>query len=227
MNREDQDKVSFGGYIALAFAVVFFSGLMKSGEWYGVFDFTTLNGSFGKLMSNATGGLAAFRGLGGSGAADGFLFALGLVPTTMFALGMINILEHYGALKAARKLLTPLLRPLLGIPGSTGLAIIGSLQSTDVGASLTKALENEGELNKTERDIFTAFQFSAGAMIVNFFGSGAILFTLTDTVGATVPGSIGLALVVMFFFKIVGANVMRFYLNATGKKEAKSQVAEA
>ena len=140
---------------------------------------------------------------------------------------MINILEHYGALKAARKLLTPLLRPLLGIPGSTGLAIIGSLQSTDVGASLTKALENEGELNKTERDIFTAFQFSAGAMIVNFFGSGAILFTLTDTVGATVPGSIGLALVVMFFFKIVGANVMRFYLNATGKKEAKSQVAEA
>ena len=70
MNREDQDKVSFGGYIALAFAVVFFSGLMKSGEWYGVFDFTTLNGSFGKLMSNATGGLAAFRGLGGSGAAD-------------------------------------------------------------------------------------------------------------------------------------------------------------
>lgn len=227
MSTEVQEKVSFGGYIALAFAVVFFSGLLKSSEWYGVFDFTTLNGGFGKLMSNATGGMAAFRGTGGSGAADGFLFALGLVPTTMFALGMINILEHYGALRAARKLLTPLLRPIMGIPGSTGLAIIGSLQSTDVGASLTKALENEGELNKTERDIFTAFQFSGGAMIVNFFGSGAILFTLTDTSGATVPGSIGLALVVMFVFKIVGANVVRFYLNATGKKEAKPQAAEA
>jgi len=226
VSTKAEEKVSFGGYIALAFAVVFFSGLLKSGEWYGVFDFTTLNGGFGKLMSNATGGMAAFRGTGGSGAADGFLFALGLVPTTMFALGMINILEHYGALRVAHKLLTPLLRPIMGIPGSTGLAIIGSLQSTDVGASLTKALENEGELNKTERDIFTAFQFSGGAMIVNFFGSGAILFTLTDTTGAAVPGSIGLALVVMFVFKIVGANVVRFYLNATGKKEAKPQVAE-
>ena len=227
MNKEDQERVSIGGYIALAFAVVFFSGLLKSSEWYGVFDFTTLNGSFGKLVSNATGGMAAFRGVGGSGAADGFLFALGLVPTTMFALGMINILEHYGALRAARKLLTPLLRPLMGIPGSTGLAIIGSLQSTDVGASLTKSLENQGELNKNERDVFTAFQFSGGAMIVNFFGSGAIIFTLTDTTGAAVPGSIGLALVVMFVFKIVGANVMRFYLNATGNKEAKTQVVEA
>lgn len=227
VNREDQEKVSIGGYIALAFAAVFFSGFLKSGEWYGVFDFTTLNGSFGKLISSASGGMAAFRGVGGSGAADGFLFALGLVPTTMFALGMINILEHYGALKAARRLLTPLLRPVLGIPGSTGLAIIGSLQSTDVGASLTKSLENEGELNKTERDIFTAFQFSGGAMIVNFFGSGAIMFTLTDTTGASVPGSIGLALAVIFVFKIVGANLVRLYLNAAGKKAVNTQIAEA
>ncbi|MFT5808929.1 MAG: nucleoside recognition membrane protein YjiH, partial [Moritella dasanensis] len=42
-------KVKIGGYIALVFAIVFFSGLMKSNEWYGVFDFTTLNGSFGKV----------------------------------------------------------------------------------------------------------------------------------------------------------------------------------
>ena len=227
MNKDDQERVSIGGYIALAFAAVFFSGFLKSSEWYGVFDFTTLNGSFGKLASNATGAMAAFRGVGGSGAADGFLFALGLVPTTMFALGMINILEHYGALRAARKLLTPLLRPVLGIPGSTGLAIIGSLQSTDVGASLTKSLANEGELNKTERDIFTAFQFSGGAMIVNFFGSGAIMFTLTDTTGASVPGSIGLALAVIFVFKVVGANLVRFYLNAAGQKADNTQIAEA
>ncbi|MDK9754703.1 YjiH family protein, partial [Vibrio sp. D173a] len=31
-------KVTIGCYIALAFAVVFFSGLMQSNEWYGVFD---------------------------------------------------------------------------------------------------------------------------------------------------------------------------------------------
>ena len=119
-----QDKVSWGGYVALAFAVVFFSGLMKSNEWWGVFDFTTLNGSFGKLVSgvseNAEGVVTAagstFRGAGGSGARDGFMFALSLVPTVMFALAMVNILEHYGALKAARRLMTPLLKPLMGIP---------------------------------------------------------------------------------------------------------------
>ncbi|MBO9482973.1 nucleoside recognition domain-containing protein [Salinisphaera sp. G21_0] len=224
MKTDDQEKVSIGAYITLAFAVVFFSGLLKSNEWYGVFDFTTLNGSFGRLMKDATGGMAAFRGVGGSGAADGFLFALGLVPTAMFALGMIAVLEHYGALKAARKMLTPLLRPLMGIPGSTGLAIIGSLQSTDVGAGLTKSLADEGELTATEKDVFTAFQFSGGALIVNFFGSGAILFTLSDTTGAAVPGSIGLALAVMFIFKIVGANIMRFYLKTIDKKSGEKAI---
>ncbi len=226
MKTDEQEKVSIGAYIALAFAVVFFSGLMKSNEWYGIFDFTTLNGSFGNMLKDATGGTTYFRGVGGSGARDGFMFALSLVPTCMFALGMIAVLEHFGALKAARKLLTPILRPIMGIPGTTGLAIIGSLQSTDVGAGLTKSLVDEGELNETEKDIFTAFQFSGGALIVNFFGSGAILFTLTDSTGAAVPGSIGLALAVMFVFKIVGANIMRFYLKTIDKKIT-AKIAEA
>lgn len=231
MKTDDQEKVSIGAYVALAFAVVFFSGLLKSNEWYGIFDFTTLNGSFGNMLKDAAGGTTYFRGVGGNGARDGFMFALSLVPTCMFALGMIAVLEHFGALKAARKLLTPILRPIMGIPGTTGLAIIGSLQSTDVGAGLTKSLVDEGELNETEKDIFTAFQFSGGALIVNFFGSGAILFTLTDSTGAAVPGSIGLALAVMFVFKIVGANIMRFYLKTIDKKttdkEMTTKTAEA
>ncbi|WBA80724.1 nucleoside recognition domain-containing protein [Endozoicomonas sp. GU-1] len=72
-----------------------------------------------------------FRGAGGSGAADGFIFALTLVPTCMFALGMVGIFEHFGALEAARKLLTPILRRLMGIPGVSGLTLIASLQNTD------------------------------------------------------------------------------------------------
>ncbi len=229
----EANKVTLGNYAALAFAVVFFSGIMKSTEWYGVFDFTTLNGAFGKLINSVSTGAdgiietaaTTYRGKGGSGALDGFLFALGLVPTCMFALGMINVLEHYGALKAARKLLTPLLKPLMGVPGTTGLALIGSLQSTDVGAGMTKSLSDEGELTDKEKDIFTAFQFSAGAFIVNFFSSGAILFTLTDINGTQVPGSIGLAVAVMFTFKVVGANLMRFYLNFAEKKSTQMEVA--
>lgn len=224
-------KVTWGCYVALAFAVVFFSGLMKSSEWYGVLDFTTLNGSFGKVAydvkETAEGVEAAttsLRGKGGSGARDGFLFALTLIPTVMFALGVINVLEHYGALDAARKLLTPLLRPLMGIPGSSGLALIASLQSTDAGAAMTRQLKDEGRLTKRETDVFTMFQFTAGATIVNFFSSGAVLFTLTMADGSlAVTSSIGLAVAIMFVFKFVGANLFRIYLNITEGKEDKSE----
>ncbi|NQZ92276.1 MAG: YjiH family protein [Moritella sp.] len=224
-------KVKIGGYIALVFAIVFFSGLMKSNEWYGVFDFTTLNGSFGKVaysVSETADGVqvatTSLRGKGGSGARDGFIFALTLIPTVMFALGMINVLEHYGALNAARKLLTPLLRPLMGIPGNSGLALIASLQSTDAGAAMTRQLKDEKQLTKRETDIFTMFQFTAGAAIVNFFSSGAVLFTLTNPDGSVaVPSSIGLAVIVMFAFKFIGANLFRIYLNITEGKEGSSK----
>lgn len=221
-----EQRTGPGAYFALAFAAVFFSGLLGGKEWYGVFDFTTLNGAFGRVVSGVsqqgdaiTTTTSAFRGVGGNGAMDGFLFALGLIPAVMFALGMINVLEHYGALRAARRLLTPLLRPLLGIPGNTGLAMIGSLQSTDVGASLTRNLSDEGQITEKEKDIFAMFQFSAGAMITNFFSSGAILFTLMAMDGTpAVPTSIGVCIMVMFVMKIFGANLMRLILTFSGKK---------
>jgi nucleoside recognition membrane protein YjiH len=116
-------------------------------------------------------------------------------------------------LRAARRLLTPLLRPLLGLPGHTGLALIGSLQSTDVGASLTRNLAEQGEISEDERDVFAMFQFSAGAMLTNFFGSGAVLFALVAADGSVVvPASIGSCIAVMFIMKIVGANMMRLCL---------------
>ena len=55
MSLPSQDnKVGPGAYFALAFAAVFFSGLLGGKEWYGVFDFTTLNGAFGKVVSKAS-----------------------------------------------------------------------------------------------------------------------------------------------------------------------------
>ncbi|MBC3211083.1 nucleoside recognition domain-containing protein [Serratia fonticola] len=227
--------VHWGAYVALLFAMVFFSGLLGGKEWYGVFDFTTLNGSFGRVVSGVTQSNEAlnvsnstFRGTGGNGAMDGFLFAFGLIPAVMFALGMINVLEHYGALNAARKLLTPLLRPLLGLRGNTGLALIGSLQSTDVGASLTRKLADEAQITENEKDVFTMFQFSAGAMITNFFSSGAILFTLVAADGTlAVPASIGLCILVMFFMKIVGANILRLLLKMRRQDNASSEIHKA
>jgi len=166
------EKVGIGAYLSLAFAVVFFSGLCASSQWWGVFDFTTVNGGFGRLVSGVTEqgdaiktAMANFRGKGGSGAIDGFMFALSLVPTVMFALAMITVFEHYGALKAARKILTPVLRPLIGIPGSAALALIASMQSTDGGAALTRQLKDAGELTESETNTFAAFQMTADAPI--------------------------------------------------------------
>lgn len=194
-----------------------------------VFDFNTLNGKFGSVIvpdakgtitaadSKAENGEAAlgkgnFSGKGGAGAREGFMFALTLVPTTLFAMGVIAVLEHYGALDAMRRILQWILRPLMGVPGHTGLAMIASFQSTDAGAAMTRRLYDEKQLTDHERDIFAMFQFSAGATIGNFLGLGAALLALTSVAGEKVPVSIGICLAVLFVFKFVGANLMRLYL---------------
>ena len=144
-------------------------------------------------------------GQGGNGARDGFLFAIGLIPAVMLALGLVEVVDHLGGLKAGQKLLTPILRPLLGIPGITGLALVTSLQSTDAGAGMTKVLREREFLTENQKTIFCAFQFSAGGTLTNYLSSGAALFAFL-----TVPIIVPLAL--MFVLKIFGANVMRIYL---------------
>lgn len=277
-------KAGVGAYIALLFAVIFFSGISvsepvknfgttlarqlnvepkKVHDIFSVFDFNTLNGKFGKVIipdakakdtkakdaaakdaaakdaaakdaaakdsgaKDAKAKEAAyttgnFSGEGGVGARQGFMFALTLAPTTLFAMGIIAVLEHYGALEAMRRLLQRTLKWLMGIPGDTGLAMIASFQSTDAGAALTRSLYDQGQLSTRERDIFTMFQFSAGATITNFLGSGAALLALTSVAadGTTqgVPTTIGICFAVLFFFKFFGANLMRLYLNFADRK---------
>lgn len=108
-----------GGYISFIVAILFFSGLLITDKWWGIFDYTILNGSFGNVVANVTdkGGelsttFSNFRGKGGSGAIDGFVFALTLVPSIMLATAMIAVFEYYGAIRAATRVLNPILRPL-------------------------------------------------------------------------------------------------------------------
>lgn len=219
MSENNQEKrVGIGGYIALAFAIVFFSGIFaKTANWLGIFDFTVLTGDYGKIIGD--GGKAyTFRGTGGFGAKDGFLFAFNLIPTVMFALAIVAIVEYFGALEAARQLMTPLLKPLLGIPGVAGLALIASLQSTDAGAGMTKMLYDQGEITNDERSIFAAFQFTAGGTITNYFATGAALFALANADGSmAITTPLILPFIVVMLFKVFGANLMRFYLKATSK----------
>lgn len=215
----NEEKVTIGCYISLALAIVFFSGMAAgSGYFWSFLDFTTLMGSAGKVVgkvSESGDGLAVtmttLRGIGGSGAIDGFMLAISLiVPGVMLAMGMITVFEHYGALRAARKLLTPLLQFLIGVPGTATLALIACLQSTDGGAALTRQLKDSGTLTYREINNFSAFQMVACAPITNFvtFSAAVLAFSGADGSGG-VPLSMGAGLAVLLIAKVIGANIMR------------------
>ena len=215
----NEEKVTLGCYISLALAIVFFSGMAAgSGYFWSFLDFTTLMGSAGKVVgkvSESGDGLAVtmttLRGIGGSGAIDGFMLAISLiVPGVMLAMGMITVFEHYGALRAARKLLTPLLQFLIGVPGTATLALIACLQSTDGGAALTRQLKDSGALTYREINNFSAFQMVACAPITNFvtFSAAVLGFSGADGSGG-VPLSMGAGLAVLLIAKVIGANIMR------------------
>ena len=211
-NSSGEWKVGAGAYIALIVAIVFFSGLLMKVDgmkWLSAFDFTTLSGTFGTMKEPAKNN---FMGAGGISAKAGFLFALSLVPTVMLALGVLEIFTHYGAIRAAHKLLTPFLKPLLGLPGLTGLALITDLQSTDAGAALTKELYDQNEITKKELVVMSAWQYSGAGMINNYFAIGSALFAFV-----TAPVIIPLAL--MFVMKFVGAIFVRFVLNTVYKED--------
>ena len=196
-----EEKVTWVGYLACVLTIVFFSGFFaKSTEWWRVLDFTVLNGSFGPVN-----GALTFRGEGGTGAKDGFLFALELAPSVILSLGIIAVTEGLGGLRAAQQLMTPILRPLLGVPGICSLALIANLQNTDAAAGMTKELTDEGAITDHERAIFATFQTSGSAIITNYFSSGAALFTFI-----TVPVITPLAVILVF--KFVGANFLRLWI---------------
>ncbi len=212
----EQVTVRWYGYIVLILTILFFSGVFSSAEGpIKALDFTNISGSFGSLgeITEDAGTLASdFRGTGGSGARDAWLFALTLVPAVMLALGVVKVVEYLDGLRAAQKLLTPLLMPLMGIPGICGLTLIASLQSTDAGASMTAELAQEGMIDEKQKTIFACFQFSAGATLTNYLSSCAALFPFLS-----VP--IIIPLVVVFVFKILGANMTSIYLNKDCKGE--------
>ncbi len=212
----DQWKAGPKAFIALIVAILFFSGLMvkfPDMKWLAAFDFTTLVGNFGAIKNV---GKDTFVGSGGLGARGGFMFALSLVPSVMFAIGCIEVLDHYGAIKAAQRLLTPLLKPLLGLPGLTGLALITDLQSTDAGAALTKELYDNKLIGKKELTVMGAWQYSGAGLINNYFMIGSAVFAYL-----TVP--LLLPLILMFVFKFIGAIYVRIILNTVYKEDFKNE----
>ena len=202
-NSTPKVRVPWYGYAAFLVAVLMFSGLFSSADGpLKALDFNVLCGSFGNISADKA---MNFRGSGGSGAKDGFIFALTLIPAVILALGLVNVIDGLGGLKAAEKIMTPILKPLLGVPGITALANIANMQSTDAAAGMVKELKDNDEITDKERSIIIAYQTSGSATITNYFSSGAAAF-------AFITAPIILPIIVIFVFKIVGANLMRLYL---------------
>jgi nucleoside recognition membrane protein YjiH len=207
-------KVPPKGYLFLLIGIVMFSGIFARATGpIRVLDYTTILGEFGTIAKDAGAG---FRGKGGVGVREGFVFAFTALPAVALAIGLINIIEGQGGLKAAQRLLNPILKPLLGIPGWTGLALMGNLQNTDTGAVLTRSLLDRNLITDNELSIFSAFQLPASAIIGMYFSTGVLLFPYFPAEKALIlPFSVGLVM------KFVGANLMRLYLSMATKKGAK------
>lgn len=214
MDQQEKLKVPIMGYVAFVAAIILFSGVFASSDsWLKVFDFNVLAGSFGKTGIIAEKAVD-FRGSGGSGAKDGFLFAITLIPTVILALGIVNMVDGLGGLKAAQKLMTPILKPLLGVSGITALANIANMQSTDAAAGMVKELVDSGQITDKERSIVITYQTSASAFVTNYFSSGAAVFGFM-----VIP--IIAPIIIMLIFKIVGANLLRLYLLMVSRKSNK------
>ena len=210
--EEKKEKAGIGAFISLAIAVIMFSGVFykmpEAQKWLGAFDFTTLIGHFGTIAGSKN----TFVGVGGDSARAGFLFSLTLFPGVMLALGLIEVLAHYGALRAAQVLMTPLLKPLMGVPGYTGLALVTDLQSTDGGAALTRALYDEGRITKKNLITICAWQYAGAGCIGNYYSTVSALFPMFL---CPVWGP----MVIIICLKFVGGALMRFVLSTLYKKD--------
>lgn len=203
-----RQSLPWSAYAALVLTILFFSGALAGAPGVlSCLDFSVVSGSFGKIAGEFT-----FLGSGGSGARYGFLFALSLVPGIMLALGVVEVAERLQALRAAQRLLTPLLKPLLGLPGAAGLALISSLQSSDAGAAMTRELHDNGLITEKEKNVFAAFQFSSASSITVYLSMGVALFPFLS-VSHLIP------LGVILFYKVVGTNLMRLYLYLVERKK--------
>ncbi|MGL5347614.1 MAG: hypothetical protein ACRDA3_09700 [Peptostreptococcaceae bacterium] len=212
-NNNTENKVTWKGWASLIALIVILSGIFNSSEGaLAAFDYNNLVGSFGTIVDGVT-----FTGKGGVGVKAGFMIGLTLIPGVMFCRGLVAVVQELGGLQAAGVLFRPILRPLLGIPGTAGLAFVSSFTGSDIAALLTRDLHDDGYITDDERTVFVAYQYAASAIIDNTINAGAPLAAIS-------PLAVGPIILIEIISKIFGANIVRLVIkisNSKAKKEAK------
>lgn len=220
VGAEERKHVPIAGWVSLVLLIVLLSGVFQqSDSFLRAFDFTNLSGAFGTIevpvVSDGEIALAedgavetstyTFQGSGGAGAREGVIVAITLMPLVAFAFGLIQLAQDLGAMEAAERVFKYILRPLYGIPGVCGIAYVASFTSSDVGALMTRDLCENGLITEEERIIFIAYQYPATAVIGNTISTQAALLPV-------IVVSSGVAIVVLWVCKTIGANIVRLAL---------------
>ncbi len=205
-------KVKPKGYIAFIVAIIFFSGICAYGpKWISWFDYLALLGKFGKLSDIAKN----ITGVGGTGSRAGFMLCLTVIPSCALATGVVNVVEGLDGLRGGMKILNPILKPLLGVPGWCGLAFIGHLfASTDTGAALTLDLVNNDLLTEQELGVFSCFMFTATGFVGQALSYAAFFMPGCESIGCP----LGYILIVGIIGKFISGNLMRLYIKLFDKK---------
>lgn len=200
------DKVTIKGWISLLVLCIILSGVLKDVEGpLKAFDFINMTGAFGQIA-----GAGNFVGSGGAGAKEGLMQAVTLFPAVCLAVGLIDVATELGAMKAAEKFFNPILRPMMGIPGSCGIAFVSAFTSSDVGAVMTRELYSTGQITDRQRTIFASYQYAASGVILNTINTQAPLLPI-------VLFAVGPVILLIFICKVLGANAVRLIFALTGK----------
>ncbi len=184
---------------------------------FSLLDLSTYQGQFGVIAEGAAPG---FVGKGGSGLNNLFTTVLTICPPIMFCMGVLDVVDHYGGLKVAGRLLTPILKPLMGIPGEAALVLITNLQSSDSSAALVKGLLDNGTITEKQQKILLAFAMPGPALLGMMVSYGVLLYPYL-AVGS------GIVVVSVLLSKLVVANLMRFLLTGRNSQKPGTQTVKA
>lgn len=206
MSKKTQ-KLTWKSWVSLLFLIILFSGAFEnSNTILRALDLNVLTGQFGVIADGLD-----FTGTDGTGAKAGFLFALSLLPITALSMGILDVVESMGAMEAARRVFSPILRPIWGFSGNAGVAFIASFTSSDITAVMTKRLYEEGKLTDDERTIFAAYQYSSSAVIGNVISTQAPLLPI-------IVYPMGAIIVILVIFKTFGSTCMRLWIRYCNQK---------
>ncbi len=215
MKKGEKDGVGFKEYLVFLLGLLFFSGLFQKGPGpLKILDLQTYLGQFGTIVEGASPGIL---GSGGYGLKYMFLQSLTIAPGIFFAVAVVNVVDYYGGMKAAGKLLSPILGFLMGVPGESSLAIIANLETTDGSTAIVKELYENKKITSDQRDILSSYLFT-GTAIIGMMVSYGIWFLPQLKYG---QGAVFLVVIVM---KFVSGNMMRLYLKFANKNNVSGEV---